>query len=170
MLKLISKSQYNNLTFKSSENSYFLNKEKKNLDKIVLNIASLQTGWAYFALGMVPEFVWDDEAGKPGLQPSPDYKRCFSIKVIDEEDGSMDWSGAGYGSCAALEEIFGQIDTARKENPNKFPILQYLGSEPKKIGKGNTRVPKFNLLGWAAPDALPWIHVNSDVCEEESPF
>jgi len=166
MLKLITNNLYSNLTFKSSENSFFLNKELKQLSLIALNIQTLKTGWAYFALGMAPVFVWDAEVGKPGSQPSEEYKRAFSIEVIDEEDGPMDWSGAGYGSCAALEQIFEEIGQEQKEHLDKLPVLRFMGSEAKKIGKGNTRIPQFELLGWCKPDALPWMQNNDDAFDD----
>ena len=166
MLNLLASNQYNNLTFKSSENCFFLNKEPKHLGEIALNLQSLKTGWAHFAIGMAPDFVWDEELGKPARQPSDDYKRAFSIMAIDPKDGKMEWNGAGYGSCAALEDIFTETSKDKNANTGMFVILRYLGSEAKKIGKGNTRIPKFELIGWADPDDLPWTRVENASLED----
>jgi hypothetical protein len=156
MLNLISVSKYKNVTFKSSENSFFLNKVKKELTRVAINHDSLMTGWAHFVVGTAPVFVWDTKVGNPDPQPTPEYKRAFYIEIIDETDGVMEWVGAGYGSCAALEEIYSVSNEGAKENQGKLPVFQYMGSEQRKIGKGSTRVPKFELISWAFPDELPW--------------
>lgn len=153
---------FNNLNFKPSTNQWLLNKEEIEPTYVAINPDSLKTGWGLLAPGMAPDWVWDMNTGRPEPQPSPDYKRAFSVEVIDELNGAMDWSGTGHGSCMAIETIFEELNKTKKAHPNKLPIFKYIGSDPKKVGKGSTRIPKFELVGWAAPDALPWIQNKDD--------
>jgi hypothetical protein len=34
------------------------------------------------------------------------------------------------------------------ENLDKLPVVRYTGSEQKKVGMGNTRIPEFTLAGF----------------------
>jgi hypothetical protein len=161
-LNLTLVSTYNNLNFKPSTDQWLLNKEEIQLTEVAINLDSLKTGWGLLAPAMAPDWVWDNVTGRPDPQPTPEYKRAFSIEIIAALNGTMDWSGTGHGSCAAIETIFDEINKTRGDNPNKVPVFKYTRSDAKKVGKGNTRIPKFEFVGWFAPDALPWMQEKYD--------
>jgi len=156
LLGLLTTTKYNNLNYKPSTNEWLYNKEPIEVERLALHPTSLMTGWMLFAPGVAPDQHWDGVTGKAGKQPSPDHKRGFSIEVETAEQGVMTWSGAGYGQCAALEELFAQISASEGDHPGKVPVVEYTGSEVKKVGKGQTRIPKFEIVDWVDPAFPPW--------------
>ena len=68
----------------------------------------------------------------------------------------MTWSGAGRGQCAGIEALIGQISASESDYPGKVPVVKYTGSEVKKFGMGQTRIPKFKIIDWVDPQFPPW--------------
>jgi hypothetical protein len=155
-LGLLNTVSYKTLTYKPALDIWTLNKETINLRFFVVYLQSLMTGWVYFAPGAAPDWQWDEAQGKAGKPPSSDHKRGFSIEVETEEQGAMTWSGAGFGQCTAVEELFKQIFALKEHYPDKIPLVEYVGSEVKKVGKGSTRIPVFNIVDWVDPAFPPW--------------
>lgn len=167
-LNLTAVSTFKNLTYKPSTDQWLLNKIEIQLSEFAINLDSLKTGWGFLAPGMAPDWTWDTITGQPDPQPTPEHKRAFSIELIDPLNGTMEWNGTGHGSCKAIEKIFEDINKSKSEHPKKIPICKYLHSEAEKIGKGNTRVPIFNIIGWSYPDGLPWLTSNDDDLGDKS--
>jgi len=54
-----------------------------------------------------------------------------------------------------LEALWKQVQAQASSNVGKLPVVEYKGSRPEKVGKGNTRVPLFEVVSWVArPAAL----------------
>lgn len=155
-LSLLSTVSYMTLTYKPAIDEWRLNKERITLGYFLLYLSTLKTGWVHFAAGEAPDWQWDDDTGKAGKPPTNDHKRGFSVEVQTEEQGVMTWSGAGYGQCAALEALYNDISLSEDDHPGKVPVVEYTGSEVKKVGKGHTRIPKFEIIDWVDPAFPPW--------------
>lgn len=107
-LYLTTASIYNYVNYKALTDQWLLDKEIQ-LNDFALYPDSLKTGWGFLASGMAPDLIWDKKTGRPEPQPSPEYKRAFSVEVMDEQNITMVWCGTGYGSCKAIVTIFEEI-------------------------------------------------------------
>lgn len=134
--------------FLPSANGWMKGGDEIQLSQIIMDVDSVRTGWGKMAEGMAPEWSWDERLGVRGPQPSPDHKRGFSIKIYGKTLGLVEWSSTGTGPCIGFDRIFTQIWEQRADHPGQVPVVKYTGSEPMKVGKGNTRAPKFELQKW----------------------
>ena len=123
------------------------NNEEIQLKKVVFDIDNIKTGWLLLGVG-VRDWVQDDSVGKKGPQPSPEHKRGFMVTLYNKEIGAAEWSSNGVGPNMGLEIMYKDCAAQRAANPGKLPVLEYKGSKAEKIGKGTTRIPKFDLVSW----------------------
>ena len=149
MLNLSSTSGGGNyIRFMPSANAWLnSNKEEFTPKKMVVDTASLQTGWMHLGEG-VRDWQPDAGLGKKGAQPSPDHKRGFSIKFYNKEMGLAEWSANGTGPNMGLEKLWKAIEAGQAGNADKLPVIEYKGSTLEKIGKGTTRIPNFDVVSW----------------------
>lgn len=138
------------LRFSPSINSWQMGKEEIELKKLVFDLDSIRTGWGKMAEGQPPEWQWDDSVGKRGMKPAdPDFKRGFSVQVwLGADKGWAEWSSTGTGPGMGFEALAGAAMAEKDENPGKCVAVAYKGSTPMKVGKGSTRSPNFEILGW----------------------
>ena len=138
----------NYIRFMPSANAWLnSNKEEFTPKKMVVDTASLQTGWMHLGEG-VRDWQPDAGLGKKGAQPSPDHKRGFSIKFYNKEMGLAEWSANGTGPNMGLEKLWKAIEAGQAGNADKLPVIEYKGSTLEKIGKGTTRIPNFDVVSW----------------------
>jgi len=91
----------------------------------------------------------DQELGRQGQKPSDAHKRGFVVRFFSREMGWVEWSSNGAGPNMGLEALYTAAAKDRHANAGKLPIIEYVGAEAMKVGKGNTRKPKWNITGWA---------------------
>jgi hypothetical protein len=144
------------IRFMPSANAWVFNKEETTIDVVVFDIDSVRTGWGKMQEGTAPEWQWDERLGVAGKQPSSEHKRGFAISLFAKGIGTVEWSSTGTGPVIGFDEIFEQIWSQKDANAGKVPACKYTGSTALKVGKGNTRVPKFQLVKWVARDSVPW--------------
>ena len=72
----------------------------------------------------------------------------FVVTLYNKEIGAAEWSSNGVGPNMGLEIMYKDCAAQRAANPGKLPVLEYKGSKAEKIGKGTTRIPKFDLVSW----------------------
>ena len=170
-LSLTHNSAFMTLTYKPAIDQWTLNKEPIELGSLVIMPASIKTGWVRFTPGAAPDWQWDEAPGKASAPPSGDHKRGFSIEVETAAHGKMEWSGAGYGQCAALEALMEEISASEADHPGKLPVAVYCSSEVRKVGKGSTRIPRFEIVDWLAPGlAHTLIEKHEPVICDDPPF
>jgi hypothetical protein len=144
------------IRFMPSANAWVYKGEEITLGQIVIDHDSVRTGWGKMSEGQAPEWQWDERLGVSGRQPSPDHKRGFSIIMYTKQTGSVEWSSTGTGPVIGFEKIFEEIWNAKDANQGKCAVIDYTGSTPMKIGKGNTRTPNFKIAKWVNKTAIPW--------------
>ena len=144
------------IRFMPSMNAWVVNKEEIELKQFVLDHESVKSGWGLMAEGQAPAWVWDERLGVSGKRPEGDYRRGFSIKLFAKEHGVVEWSSTGTGPVMGFEAVFEEIWNAKDSNAGKVPVLKYAGSDALKIGKGNTRKPKFELVKWVDRNSVDW--------------
>lgn len=155
----------NYIRFSPSINAWQLGKDEIELKKIVFDLDSIKTGWGLMAEGQAPQWVWDDRVGQRSLKPEGEFKRGFSVRVwLGPDRGWAEWSSTGTGPCMGFESLAGEAMSQKEENPGKCVACAYKGSTAAKVGKGSTRVPNFEIIGWIDRPAD-----DGDEVEEEAP-
>jgi hypothetical protein len=159
------------LRFLPSNNTWTVNKDTIDLKTLVIDYESVKTGWGHMAEGVAPDWKWDEVLGAAGPQPSREHKRGFSAKIWTKTTGWVEWSSNGTGPTIGFDAIFEVIWNSKDENPGKLPLVEYVGSNPLRVGKGNTRQPIFELVRWVDPSTiLPTSQSDDAVKPERSPF
>jgi len=138
----------------------------------------LKTGWGKIAEGQAPEWIWDAGLGKKTPQPSPDHKRGFSVMLKIKDKGWREWSANGVGVMMGMSELWQVVGLQVKENEGKGVHLKYKGARLEKIGKGDTRVPEFEVKAWremtdrppVKEEAVAVENENPDLVDDEIPF
>jgi hypothetical protein len=84
-----------------------------------------------------------------GIKPEGDFKRGFSVRVwLGPDRGWAEWSSTGTGPKEGFSQLWSVAGKQKTENDGKVVMCAYTGSTPLKVGKGNTRVPNFEIIGW----------------------
>lgn len=135
------------IRFSPSVNGWLFGGEEITPKKMIFDIDSTKTGWCRIEAGSPPEWVWDEAVGRRGAKPGDDFKRGFSVMVwLGPDRGWAEWSSNGSGPGMGFEPLY--VEAMQQKEDGKALAVQYTGSTPMKVGKGNTRVPNFELLGW----------------------
>jgi hypothetical protein len=123
-----------------------------DLKGLVIDPASLKTGWGYITRGAAPEWVWDDVCGVAGQEPEPKgpeyqdrFKRGFYLDVFIPGTGWRPWTTNAKGPGIGLENVWPSVHSGMKDNPGKCAKLAFKGTkdvDPMKI-------PVLELTGWA---------------------
>lgn len=137
------------IRFKPSVNAWFVDGSEIELKGLLVDPSSLRTGWGKIQEGQAPEWSWDERPGVKGTQPDSDYKRGFSVLVYLSAHGWREWTTTGSGPKMGLEAVWPAIHNGAASNPGKVAKVKYNGANAQAIGKGTTRVPQFELVGWA---------------------
>jgi hypothetical protein len=82
------------------------------------------------------------------------YKRGFSVDLYSKDLGIRTWSSTSVGATMGFLALYEEIDKQLSANQGKVAVIEYTGSDAKPVGKGNTRVPKFKVLGWRSDDSF----------------
>lgn len=152
------------IRFMPSANAWVFNKEEITLDQIVIDQDSVRSGWGKMQEGSAPEWHWDERLGVAGSIPSQErdskgvllWKRGFAITLFTKATGAVEWSSTGTGPVIGFDNIFDVIWSQKDANEGKVAVVKYTGSTPMKVGKGNTRVPNFEIVKWIPRSAVPW--------------
>jgi len=145
----LSESTAEYIRFKPSLNQWLVDGDEIDLKGLLIDPESLKTGWGKISEGVAPEWSWDERAGVKGTQPSPDHKRGFSVMVYLKDRGWREWTTTGSGPKMGLEAVWPQIHNGAAANPGQVAKVKYNGATAQAVGKGQTRVPQFELVGWA---------------------
>ena len=144
------------IRFMPSMNAWVVNKEEIELKQFVVDHESVKSGWGLMAEGQAPQWIWDERLGVSGKRPDGEYRRGFSIKLYLKDIGVVEWSSTGTGPVMGFESVFEEIWNAKDKHAGKVPVVKYAGSEAIKVGKGNTRKPKFEVVKWVDRSSIEW--------------
>ncbi len=127
----------------------------------IFDLAYIQTGWAIFTEGQAPEWVMDPslKTKAPKPQDGRDWKRGFKVLVFSESafDGVREFSTTAVGAVRGINALYDQYEAEAEQHFNQVPVVQYSGSTPARIGKGNTSIPILKIVKWTdRPPALPF--------------
>ncbi len=134
--------------FMPSANAWLFNGQEIQLGEVVMDHESVKTGWGLMREGSASDWAWDSQLGIPGSQPTSEHKRGFSVCLHNASIGRAEWSSTGTGPVIGFDKIFEEIWNQKDAHPGMVPLVEYVGSKPLKIGKGNTREPAFRIIKW----------------------
>ena len=177
-LGLMSEGSNEYIRFKPSVNAWIADGDELQLEDVLLDPSTLKVGWGKIAEGQAPEWTWDERLGKKAPSPSPDHKRGFSVMIKIKDKGWREWSANGVGVMKGFSELWQVVGLQVKDNQGKGVHLKYKGARLEKIGKGDTRVPEFEVKTWremtdrppVKEDAVVVEDANPDLPDDEIPF
>lgn len=119
----------------------------------IADLPNILTGWCHIAEGA---FDWkaDESITKPAPKPvdgrewKRGFKLCFFSKTLFGEEPIRELCTSGTGVVKSIEALYAQYEAERGANDGKVPVVEYKGSVPLKVGKGNTTVPTLVITKW----------------------
>jgi hypothetical protein len=141
--------------YQPSTDQWFINKTEFALKQFYLDHGSVKTGWGLINEGMAPDWQWDTLLGVPLAQPTKEHRRGFSARVWIPGYGWVDWATNSTGSNMGFDSVFELVWGHKDSHPGEFAEIQYTGSQPIRVGKGNTRKPLFQVSGWVPQASIP---------------
>ena len=113
--------------------------------KIVCDMDSVKTGWICWPENGAPEKLWASALGEKVASPGRDFDMAFSCEFSLNGERKI-WESAQKGALIGFDALFEQMSAAREGN--KLAELKWEGAEAKQMGKGNTSIPKWSIVGW----------------------
>ena len=165
-LGLMSEGNSEYIRFKPSVNAWIADGDEIQLEDVLLDPSTLKVGWGKIAEGQAPEWTWDEKLGKKAPSPSPDHKRGFSVMIKIKDKGWREWSANGVGVMKGFSELWQVVGLQVKDNQGKGVHLKYKGARLEKIGKGDTRVPEFEVKTWREMTDRPPVKEDAVVVED----
>ena len=126
--------------------------------RAVFDLANIRTGWGAFEAGMAPEWVMDPSLDRRAPRPKDgEWKRGFRVNIFCTAlDGVREFATTGTGAGRGIVDLYNAYQAEVGAHPGKLPVVEFIGSKPARIGKGNTCIPIFKIVDWVArPEGLP---------------
>ena len=126
----------------------------------IFDLAGIQTGWGMFTEGEAPEWIMDPSLKERAPRPEDgrEWKRGFKLNVYSESafGGVREFATTATGAGMGISQLYEAFEKDAPQHPGKVPVVEYSGSTPTKIGKGNTNIPLFKIVEWRdRPSDLP---------------
>ena len=121
---------------------------------VIFDIDNMKLGWNHStgAPGAAPEWQWNPTLSQFAPQPSPEWKRGFSIPIATQRGNTAVWEQAAAGAFIGFENLVPQL---RNREGSKLPMVKVDGYETIQGKRGSFNVPKLVVSGWVdRPDAL----------------
>ena len=143
------------VNFKVQENRWEVDGETFDLKKFLIEPSSIQFGWGKLQSGLPPDWQWW-ELGQRTERPSDQHKQAVGFSMfLKELNGFRDLSSVSVGVMKSFKPLLIEILKGKDSNNGKLAVIEYQGSDPVKIGMGNSRVLKLKHLGWGYVADLP---------------
>ena len=123
---------------------------------VLIDIENVQQGWLKLSGGRDwVEWPGNDPSSTP--KPSDQHKQGISVdfystKLFGDEP-TREFCTSGVGSLEFIKKLYAACED--KFGKGEIPVVHITGSTKVKIGKGNSRIPDFEIKGWKArPDDM----------------
>jgi hypothetical protein len=71
------------------------------------------------------------------------------------DEPAREFSANTFGPLQFISALYDACENAEEFKAGQVPVIKITGSKPVKVGKGNTRVPEFEIAKWVPrPDEL----------------
>ena len=125
---------------------------------VVFDVHGLQLGWMKIdSMGRdwLPWASLSERAPQPEEKDAtgnPTYKIGFAINVVSTklfgEEPVREFSANTFGNLTFIQELYNQCETNPEFKSGKAPVVKITGAKAQKVGKGNTRIPEFEIVKW----------------------
>jgi hypothetical protein len=114
--------------------------------KIICDLDSVRTGWMLWPEGNgAPEKTFGETVGQKLPSPGKDWKMAFTVEFSLDGERKI-WESSQKGSLIGFDALY--EDMASNREGNKLAELKWEGAEKAAMGKGNTSIPKWSIVGW----------------------
>ena len=143
------------IRFKPSLNGWEMSSEHGSTEfefdePAIFDIENISLGWLLLDTGVRE---WKPWASVNSRSPKPDdreWKQGFELKVFSKSlfgnEPVRQFSANGAGVMGFIKELYDQCES--KFGSGEVPVVQITGSKAIKAGKGNTRIPQFEIVKW----------------------
>ena len=122
------------------------------IDEVVIDFENLKRGHGLMKEGSPPEWVWyDDLALDAPFPDKPDdraWKPGVCVQFFMGGEDLYDMSTNASGALIGIDEAHDKYLAGSDANKGKVAVFKYTGNRGIRIGKGNSRVPEFDLVKW----------------------
>lgn len=138
------------IRYMASTSSWQSRGEPFKFGQAIMDLENIRTGWCLIAEGVAPDWVMDASLQKRAARPEGEgWKRGFKVDVYSkamfgEDEYIKEWATNSTGATMGIQALFAEYERTREEG--KVPVVEFTGSTPTKVGKGNTTVPNFKIL------------------------
>lgn len=92
-------------------------------------------------------------------QPSDEHKIGFQIDVTSNkmfgDEPTRQFSENTFGNLQFIAALYEACENADEYKAGQNPLVKITGTEQRKVGKGNTRIPQFEIAGWKGDGEAP---------------
>lgn len=116
---------------------------------MIVDVENIQMGWLMLAVG---QRDWQPfpSVNEQIEKPSDDYKQGFSVKVYSKklfDDAPLrEFCSSGAGLLMFIQKLYNECES--DFGKGKVPVVQIYKTPTMKLGKGNTRNPKYEIVKW----------------------
>lgn len=127
-------------------------------DDALFDLAAIATGWCALGDGHGAEWVIDADRQQLAQKPSGDrdWRRGFKVNVVSEamfgSESRREFSANTAGPCLGMEQLYADYLSGHSYRPNHLPLVRVAGVDQKKIGRGLTHIPRFQITCWVEAD------------------
>lgn len=115
------------------------------------DIQNTQLGWLLLETGNRDWQPWPNN--EQTKKPEGEYKAGFELSVFSTQmfgnEPVRQLGSNATGSVMFIQELYAEAERHPEFAKGLTPIVQLTGSKALKVGKGNTRVPQFQIVKWA---------------------
>ena len=114
------------------------------------DIQNVQLGWLLLETGNRDWQPWPANVQQP--KPEGDYKAGFEVSVFSKtmfaDEPLRSYSTNSTGNVMFIQDLYNAAEACPEFQQAMSPVVKITGTKPIKVGKGNTRVPQFEIVKW----------------------
>jgi hypothetical protein len=96
----------------------------------IFDLANIQTGWAIFTEGEVPEWILDPSLDTKAPKPTDGgvWRRGFKVTVYSDSalDGAREFATTAVGAVKGMTALYNQYEQDVAQHPYKVPVVKYV--------------------------------------------
>lgn len=116
---------------------------------MIIDVENIDMGWLMLATGARDWQPWPSVDAQTE-RPSEDYKVGFSVRVYSKklfDDAPLrEFCSSGAGLLMFIKALYNECEG--EFGKGKVPVVQIHKTPTMKLGKGNTRNPKYEIVKW----------------------
>ena len=116
----------------------------------VFDLQNVQLGWLLLETGNRDWKPWPNNTPQP--KPDGEYKTGFDVMVYSKtmfgDEPVRSFSNNGTGNVMFVQDLYNAAEQHSEFAQGLSPVVKITGSKGIKVGKGNTRVPQFEIVKW----------------------